>query len=143
VIAINTRIAEPPADNSGSERTNPELTGLLLCRDLKFTTKIMAKAAALGYRLRATSHQEAARSLFERVRPQVVFVDLSAGEMVAPDALGDYRKLAGPGVAFVAFGPVVDAAASVAAEAIGCRAILSRSKFTADLPRLMRRYLQG
>jgi hypothetical protein len=143
VTEINTLNGKPPTDSPYSESTDPEVTGVLLCRDLKFTIKVMAIAAALGYRIRATSHPATARSLIERVQPRVVFVDLTAGEMVDSDALGEYLKLAGQGMSFVAFVPQVDAASSIPAEAVCCRAVLTRSKFTADLPELMRRYLQG
>jgi len=120
--------------------TDPESTGLLLCRDLIFTTKVKETAAALGYQIQVAGNPLLARSLIESSRPRVVFVDLTAGEMVAPGALSDYRKLAGPDVWFVAFGPHVEAESLTAARTAGCQAVLTRSKFTAELPELMRIY---
>jgi len=125
---------------SVSATTDPESTGLLLCRDLIFTTKVKGTAAALGYRIQVAGDPLLARSLIETSRPRVVFVDLTAGEMVAPGALSAYLKLAGPDVWFVAFGPHVEAKSLIAATASGCQAVLTRSKFAAELPELMRLY---
>jgi len=120
--------------------TDPESTGLLLCRDLIFTTKVKGTAVALGYRIQVAGDPLLARSLIETSRPRVVFVDLTAGEMVAPRALSAYLKLAGPDVWFVAFGSHVETESLIAAKAVGCQAVLTRSKFAAELPELMRLY---
>ncbi len=127
---------------SGSDATSadPEATGLLISRDLIFTTKVKGTAAALGYRLQVAGEPSLARSLIETSRPRVVFVDLTAGEVVSPSALSVYLKLAGPDVWFVAFGPHVEAEALTAAKAAGCHAVLTRSKFSGELPELIRHY---
>jgi len=125
---------------SVSTTTDPGATGLLISRDLIFTTKVKGTAGALGYRLQVVGEPSLARSLIETSRPRVVFVDLTAGELVAPDALSAYLKLAGPDVWFVAFGPHVEAESLAAAKAAGCHAVLTRSKFAAELPELMRLY---
>ncbi len=70
-----------------------------------------------------------------------VFVDLAAGDLVSPAALLSYQKEAGPGVPFIAFGSHVDTLALEAARAAGCDPVLPRSKFTAELPELIRKYL--
>ena len=118
----------------------PGPAGLLLCRDLIFTTKVIGTAQAPGYYIQVASDTRAAQSAIETLRPQVIFVDLTAGELVAPQALSDYLMLAGPAVWFVAFGPHVEEAALAAAKAAGCQAVLPRSKFAGDLPRLMQLY---
>ncbi len=117
-------------------------TGLLLSRDLIFTTKVRGTAEALEYRLLVAGNQSLAVSLIETWHPQVVFIDLTAGEMAAPTALIAYQKLAGPDVWFVAFGPHVDADALAAAKSAGCQVVMPRSKFSAELPDLMRQYFQ-
>ena len=127
----------PTPDPSSSE---PRPTGLLLCRDLIFTTKVRGTAEALGYRILVASDESLVTSLIERWHPRVVFVDLTAGELASPGALIAYQKLAGPDVWFVAFGPHVEADALDAAKAAGCQVVMPRSKFSAELPELMRRY---
>jgi CheY-like chemotaxis protein len=114
--------------------------GLLLCRDLIFITKVTGTAQTLGYHMQVAGDVRSAESAIETLRPQVIFVDLTAGELAALEALGDYIKFAGPDVWFVAFGPHVEEEALAAAKAAGCQAVLPRSKFAADLPRLMRWY---
>jgi len=123
-----------------STTTDSESTGLLLCRDLIFTTKVKGTAAALGYRIQVAGDPLLAKSLIQTSQPRVVFVDLTAGEMAAPSALSAYLKLAGPAVWFVAFGPHVEAQSLNLARAAGCQAVLTRSKFAAELPELMRLY---
>jgi hypothetical protein len=115
--------------------------GLLLSRDLIFTTKINATAAGLGYRIRVARDAMGAESLIAEQRPQVVLIDLTAGDLCSESALRAYRKLAGPEVWFVAFGPHVDGDALAAAKAAGCQIAMTRSKFTAELPELMHQYL--
>jgi hypothetical protein len=126
----------------GAELSPPptEPTGLLLCRDLIFTTKVKGTAEALRYRIVVASDQSLAISLIEKWHPRVVFVDLTAGEVAEPDALIAFQKLAGADTWFVAFGPHVDADALDAARAAGCQVVMPRSKFSAELPDLLRRY---
>jgi hypothetical protein len=126
------RVASATADSG--------LTGLLLSRDLIFTTKVRQTAAALGYPVQVAGDSLLARSLIQTSRPRVVFVDLTAGDLAAPDALRDFLKLAGPAVWFVAFGPHVESESLASARAAGCHAVLTRSKFAAELPELIRLY---
>ena len=67
-----------------ASETHP--TGLLLSRDLIFTTKVKGTAEALQYRLLVAGNQSLAVSLIETWHPRVVFIDLTAGEMAAPTA---------------------------------------------------------
>ncbi|MBX6313181.1 MAG: response regulator [Isosphaeraceae bacterium] len=117
--------------------------GLLLSRDLIFTSKVTSTARALGQRVIVAGNAALASALIEQWHPKVVFVDLSAGELVSPAALSTYQKLAGPQTPFVAFGSHVDTASLAAAAAAGCDPVLPRSRFSAELPTLVRRYLGG
>jgi CheY-like chemotaxis protein len=123
-------------------RTDDGPTGLLLSRDLIFTSKVTGTARELGYRVLVAGNAALAAAMIDQWRPKVVFVDLTAGELVGAPALAAYRKAAGPGAAFVAFGPHVDTAALDAARAAGCDEVLTRSKFTAELPALIRRLFE-
>src|SRR6516162_707272 len=79
-------------------------TGILLSRDLIFTSKVTGTARELGYRVIVAGSLPLASAMIEQWRPRVVFVDLAAGDLVAPGALAAYQVLAGAGTAFVAFG---------------------------------------
>jgi DNA-binding NarL/FixJ family response regulator len=129
------------SENASGPAADP--SGLLLSRDLIFTTKVTGTARALGRRVATAGSPDAVRSLIERERPSAVFVDLSAGDLVAPEALRSYRELAGPGTPFVAFGSHVDTRALDLAREAGCDPVLPRSRFTAELPELIRRLIPG
>ncbi|QEH38678.1 hypothetical protein OJF2_72840 [Aquisphaera giovannonii] len=115
--------------------------GLLLGRDLIFTSKVTGTARALGRRVLVAGSPDLAASMIEQWRPRVVFVDLAAGDLVTPEALVAYRSLAGAGTPFVAFGSHVDTAALAAARAAGCDRVMARSEFSRTLPDLVRQYL--
>lgn len=121
----------------------PSAPGLLLCRDLIFTSKITGTAGALGQRMLVAGDAARARALIAEERPAAVFVDLAGGDLVSPGAIAEYRALAAPDTPFVAFGSHVDTAALAAASAAGCNPVLPRSRFTVELPELIRRLLAG
>jgi DNA-binding NarL/FixJ family response regulator len=125
----------PTAPNAGG----PD--GLLLSRDLFFTAKVTGTARELGYRVLVAGAPTLAASLIERWQPKAVFVDLAAGELVSPAALVAYRSVAGPATRFIAFGSHVDSPALAAARAAGCDPVLPRSRFSAELPDLIRAHL--
>jgi len=116
-------------------------TGILLSRDLIFTSKVTGTARALGRRVMVAGDVSLAATMIEQWKPPVVFVDLSAGALVQPVALLAFQKLAGPSTPFVAFGSHVDTDALAAARAAGCDPVLPRSRFSAELPELIGRYL--
>ena len=126
--------------------TEPTITvpdgpaGLLLSRDLIFTSKITGTAAALGHRVVVVGGVALARAMLERWTPTVVFVDLGAGDLVGSTALLQYKEVAPPGTPFVAFGSHVDTEALAQAKAAGCDPVMPRSRFTVELPALVRRY---
>jgi len=115
-------------------------SGLLLCRDLIFTSKITGTARELGHRIMTAGNLAMATTMIEQWQPRVVFVDLAAGDLVAPPALIALRTLAGPTTPFVAFGSHVDDVALAAAAVAGCDPVLPRSRFSATLPDLIRRF---
>ena len=115
-------------------------TGLLLSRDLIFTSKIKGTAAELGYSMMVAGTSLQAHAMIETYRPSVVLVDLNAAELIAPAALVGYQQIAGPDAWFIAFGSHVDKKSLDAARAAGCHVVLARSRFAAELPELLRRY---
>jgi hypothetical protein len=126
---------------SESEPPPPGPRGLLLSRDLIFTSKVTGTARELGYQVLTAGNTALASSMITEWQPKVVFVDLAAGELVSAPAILAYRKLARPQTAFVAFGSHVDMASLDAARDAGCDPVLPRSQFSAQLPDLIRRYL--
>ena len=108
-------------------------TGILLSRDLIFTSMVIGTARELGHRVLVAGTSSLALAMIEQWRPCVVFVDLAAGDLVAPEALVAYQGLAGPATAFVAFGSHVDTVALATARAAGCDPVLPRSKFVEQL----------
>ena len=126
-----------------SDRETPSPDGpdaILLCQDLIFTSKITGTARELGYRVLLAGTDPLAQSMLQQWQPRVVFVDLSHPHFARPDVLLAYRKLV-PGARFLAFGSHVDVQTLSAARDVGCDPVLPRSKFTAELPELIRRYL--
>jgi hypothetical protein len=124
-----------------NESPGTEATGILLSRDLIFSTKVTGTASALGRRVLVAGAVPLAATMIEQWKPCVVFVDLAAGDLVQPAALLAFQKMAGPTTPFVAFGSHVDTAALDAARAAGCAVVLPRSRFSAELPALIARYL--
>ena len=126
--------------SSNDNGPGPERTpaGLVVGRDLMFTAKVTGTAGDLGYRMRVAGDLATARRLIEELQPRLILVDLAAGELAAQEALGDYRQLAGPSAWLVAVGPHVDAQRLAAARTAGCQLAWPRSKFSADLPALLR-----
>jgi CheY-like chemotaxis protein len=131
---------DSPGSAAASSPRDDRATGILLSRDLIFTSKVTGTARALGYRMLVAGNVELAATMIAQWRPCVVFVDLGAGELVSPEALLHYQSLAGPGTHFVAFGSHVDTQALATARAAGCDPVLPRSKFAAELPELIKRY---
>ncbi len=126
------------------EETRPEAetpVGLLLSRDLIFTSKVTGTASALGRKVVVAGQVAQALAIIEKWPPRVVFVDLAAGELVASPALLQYQGAAGPGTPFLAFGSHVDVEALAEAARAGCDPVMPRSRFTAELPALIRRFL--
>ena len=114
--------------------------GLLLSRDLIFTSKVTGTASALGHRVIVAGNVALASAMLAKWPPKVVFVDLAAGDLVSTDSIVKYLGIAPPGTPFVAFGSHVDVSTLAAAAAAGCDPVMPRSRFTAELPTLIRRY---
>ncbi len=115
--------------------------GILLSRDLIFTSKVTGTARMLGRRVLVAGDVSLASAMIAQWQPRVVFIDLAAGDLVQSAALLAFQKLAAPATPFVAFGSHVDTAALAAARALGCDPVLPRSRFSAELPELIGRYL--
>ncbi len=117
--------------------------GLLLSRDLIFTSKVTGTARMLGFQVLTAGNSALAQAMISQWNPRAVFIDLAAGDLVSPEAIVAYRTVAGPETAFIAFGSHVDTAGLAAAADAGCNLVLPRSKFSAELPQIITRFLEG
>jgi CheY-like chemotaxis protein len=131
-------VPPPPPPSSPPDAAAP---AILLSRDLIFTSKVTGTARMLGHRVLVVGDVASATAMIGQWQPRVVFVDLAAGDLVQPAALVALRNLAAPGTPFVAFGAHVDTEALATARALGCDPVLPRSRFSAELPELIGRYL--
>jgi hypothetical protein len=134
---------EPPSTMPSPSALEPchcSQIGILLCRDLIFTTKIQRTALDLGYQIAVVGEVSQARLAIESQHPRLVLIDLTAGELATPTLLSEYATLAGRETWLVAFGPHVESETLVRAKVAGCQVVLPRSKFAGDLPTLLRFY---
>jgi hypothetical protein len=116
--------------------------GILLSRDLIFTSKVTGTARELGQQVLTAGNSALASAMIAEWQPKVVFLDLAAGDLASVPAIVAYRNLAGAQTAFVAFGSHVDTASLDAARDAGCDEVLARSQFSAQLPQIIERYLR-
>ena len=116
--------------------------GVLLTANLLFSTMVTGTASALGQEVAVAGDLAEAVELC-RARPSAyVIIDLGMAEIEIETAMARLREAAGA-VPTIAFGSHVDKARLDEARAAGCDEVLPRSKFSADLPALLRRYHDG
>jgi hypothetical protein len=140
VASLHNESQSKVAPFSAPTSTDRSQVGILLCRDLIFTTKIQGTARALDYRIEVIGDVAKAKVGIESLHPRVVLIDLTAGDLSTSAAISEYLALAGPETWLVAFGPHVEALALAEAKAAGCQVVLPRSKFAGDLPTLLQFY---
>jgi hypothetical protein len=114
-----------------------EVDGLLLTRDLMFTSKVTGTAAALGLRIQTVGTIDSFQSQAVATLPRAVFVDLSCAEFDPGEVMARLNFQPRPVV--IAFGSHVDAERLELARAACCDEVLPRSKFSSTLPDLLRR----
>ncbi len=116
--------------------------GVLLTSNLLFSTMVTGTASALGQEVAVAGDVAEAVELC-RARPTAyVIIDLGMAEIEISPTVARLREAAGA-VPTIAFGSHVDKARLEEARAAGCVEVLPRSKFSADLPALLRRYFDG
>jgi hypothetical protein len=108
---------------------------VLLTRDLFFGSKVTGTAQALGLPVASAGSLDRLREMLTETRVSAVLLDLAAG--IAP---ADVAALVptGTGVTRLGFGAHVDTAALQAARDAGFELVMPRSKFSAELPQLLR-----
>lgn len=124
--------------------TNPSdvpAKGLLLCRDLLFSTKITGTARALGFGMDVTASVEdlagrIAQEAYRCILLDLAVADVRIADVVEAAELGDKAR---PTIA--AFGSHVDTTRLKEAEQAGCDEVMPRSRFAATLPELLERLM--
>jgi DNA-binding NarL/FixJ family response regulator len=119
---------------STAARADSPIDGLLLTRDLLFTSKVTGTAAALGWRVETVATLEALRTEVERSAPLAIFVDLAAPDidLSAVVACADV-----PRPAIIGFGSHVDVNRLESARQAGFDDVMPRSKFSSSLPQIL------
>ena len=120
---------------SDSDSEIPAIDGLLLTRDLMFTSKITSTAASLGLRIETVGNADSIKTRIAAVKPRAIFLDLGWAD-IAPQSL--IEQLGTPRPVVIAFGSHVDTVRLEQARDAGCDDVMPRSKFSATLPDLLR-----
>lgn len=109
------------------------MTGVMLCDDLMFTSKVSATARAQG--LTVVAVRTAAQLLAQaQVAPAAcVIVDLHNADLDLPQLLADLRATCLTMPRLIAYGSHVNTELLEAARQAGCDLVLPRSKFAAML----------
>jgi CheY-like chemotaxis protein len=116
--------------------------GILLSTNLLFSSMVTGTAAALGHEVAVAGDVAEAVELC-RARPTAyILIDLGLAEIELEPAMVQLRAAAGA-VPAIAFGSHVNKDRLDAARAAGCNEVLPRSKFSSDLPALLRRLFDG
>ena len=116
--------------------------GLLLTTNLLFSSMVTGTAAALGHEVAVAGDVAEAVELC-RDRPSAyVIIDLGLAEVEVAPAVARLREAAGA-VPVIAYGSHVDKARLDEACAAGCDEVLPRSKFSTELPAILRRNFDG
>ncbi len=108
-----------------------------LVPDLMFGTRIEDVARQLGYSVQFVQRGEDAGALIARLAPALVVVALDASHSMEAIEAG---KRAGAHV--LAFGSHKNVELMQAAKAAGCDQVVARSQMAADLPNLLKKYVE-
>jgi len=108
------------------------MSGLLLCDDLIFTSRVTGTAQALGLAMRAFRSVDALLVCARQTPPRCVIVDLQSPGLVIDAFVNELRAIA-PSATLVGYGSHVDAATLKNARDAGCDVVWPRSKFAEEL----------
>jgi CheY-like chemotaxis protein len=117
-----------PARSAGAK------TGLVLCDDLMFVSRITGTARGLGLDVKPARSADMLLQLAAAEVPACVLVDLGNPGLDIADLLQRLRETCSPMPRVIAYGSHVDTATLRAARAAGCDAVLPRSQFVEQLP---------
>jgi CheY-like chemotaxis protein len=116
--------------------------GVFLTSNLLFSSMVTGTAAAVGHEVAVAGNLAEAVEMC-RARPTTcAIIDLGMADIDIAAAVAQLREAAGP-VPVIAYGSHIDKARLDEARAAGCAEVMPRSKFSSDLPNLLRRYIAG
>lgn len=116
-------------------------SGLLLCDDLLFASRITGEARALGLSVKPTRSLEQLLELARQETPSCILVDLAFPGLALPVLFHRLGEVCHPAPRVVAYGSHVDAEGLRAARSAGCDPVLPRSKFVEELPKALSQWL--
>jgi CheY-like chemotaxis protein len=116
--------------------------GLLLTSNLLFSSMVTGTAAAGGQEVAVAGDLAEAEALCLDRPVSFIIIDLSVTEPDISTIMARLRDAAGA-VPTIAFGSHVDKARLDEARAAGCDEVMPRSRFSSELPVLLRRYSDG
>ncbi len=118
-------------------RRQPQQTIVAVLNDLIFGTKIRSTANSLGISVSIIGSAAELSVALDRVRPSLVIVDLDSIGASALDVVGiAVSHPCGPHV--VAYLSHVNTELATRARDAGASAVMPRSRFSSDLPKLLR-----
>lgn len=130
-----------PTGSGGSANARPSPTGLLLCRDLFFVSKVTGTAKALGLRVDVAPDVAAALTRIRCGGARCLMIDLSmqleSSDLALLVSSARHHAIR----AVLAFGSHVAAAQLEAARVAGCDDVMPKSRFAAQLPEILRQSL--
>jgi CheY-like chemotaxis protein len=109
--------------------------GLLVTGDLFFSSKVTGTASALGMRIDVTADPAEALSRLAAGGYVLLIIDLATPGLILGDLLAAVSADRRPRV--IAFAAHVETGRLQAARDAGCDLVLPRSRFSAELPRLL------
>jgi CheY-like chemotaxis protein len=114
--------------------------GVLLTSNLLFSSMVTGTAAAAGREVAVAGDLSEAVELCRATPTACVIIDLGMSEIDLATAVTQLREAVGQ-VPFIAYGSHVDKARLDEARLAGCGEVMPRSKFSAELPQLLRKYI--
>jgi len=118
-------------------------SGLLLCDDLLFASRITGEARALGLTVKPARSLEQLLDLAGQDSPSCVLIDLAFPGLVLPDLFRRLAEACNSSPRVVAYGSHVDTESLRSARSAGCDPVLPRSKFVEELPRALPQWFAG
>jgi CheY-like chemotaxis protein len=116
-------------------------SGLLLCDDLIFASRITGEARALGLTVRPTRSIEQLLELARQETPSGILLDLAFPGLDLPELFRRLGETCACPPRVVAYGSHVDTDRLRAAREAGCAPVLPRSKFVEELRRSLPQWL--
>jgi CheY-like chemotaxis protein len=128
---------QEPLTTNASTRDN---AALLISQDLFFSSKVTSTAIELGFHVVVERNVVQAVSRVAALKCRCLILDLATPGLRVADVISALPEANRPSV--IAFGAHVLTARLQEAREAGCDDVMPRSKFSATLPEILKRYLR-